>query len=97
MKSFLIAGVITVILWIAEDLLCTKLKNPLWGGIIPLLTLAFTIYILATGIISFNLTSFIVFLILNLFITEGWITGREKYKKSQKAELDKMKAHDIDS
>ncbi|MVB09657.1 hypothetical protein CAFE_03190 [Caprobacter fermentans] len=97
MNSFLIAGGITVILWIAEDLLCTKLKNPLWGGIIPLLTLAFTIYILATGMISFNLTSFIVFLILNLFIIEGWITGRGKYTKRQKAELDKMKAHDIDS
>ncbi|WP_324825377.1 hypothetical protein [Sinanaerobacter sp. ZZT-01] len=97
MKSFLIAGVITIILWIAEDLLCTKLKNPLWGGIIPLLTLAFTIYILATGIIPFNLTSFIVFLILNLFITEGWSTGREKYKKRQKAELNKIKAHNIDS
>lgn len=97
MKVFLTAGGITVILWVVEDLLCTKLKNPLWGGIIPLLTLAFTIYILATGRISFNLTSFIVFLILNLFITEGWSTGREKYKKRQKAELDKMKAHDFDN
>ncbi|MFA9466684.1 MAG: hypothetical protein ACERKN_20675 [Velocimicrobium sp.] len=96
MKVFLIAGGITVILCIAENLLCTKLKNPLWGGIIPLLTLAFTIYILATGMISFNLTSFIVFFILNLFITEEWFTGRDKYIKRQKAELDKMKAHDID-
>jgi len=96
MNIFLIAGGIAVILWIAEDLLCTKLKSPLWGGIIPLLTLAFTIYILATGKIAFNLTSFIVFLTLNLFITEGWSSGREKYKKRQKAELDKMKLHDID-
>jgi hypothetical protein len=95
MKNFLIAGGITVILWIVEELLCAKLKNSLWGGIIPLLTLAFTIYILATGMIPFNLTSFIVFLTLNLFITEEWITGREKYKKRQKAELDKMKAQDI--
>lgn len=97
MKIFLIAGGITVVLWIVEELLCTKLKNPLWGGIIPLITLVFTIYILATGIISFNLTSFIVFLVLNLFITEGWTDGREKYKKKQKAELDKIKAFDIDS
>ena len=95
MKTFLISGGITVILCIAENMLCTKLKNPLWGGIIPLLTLAFTIYILTTGIIPFNNTSFIVFLVLNLFITEEWISGREKYKKRQKAELDKMKAQDI--
>jgi hypothetical protein len=97
MKNFLIAGGITIILWIAEYLLCTKLKNALWGGIIPLLTLAFTIYILATDIIPFNRTSFIVFLMLNIFITDGWITGREKYKKRQKAELDKMKAQDINN
>ena len=27
---------------------------------------------------------------------ESWISGREKHKKNQKAELEKMKTHDID-
>lgn len=96
MKVFLISCIITVILCTTEYLLCTKFKNPFLGGIIPLLTLAFTIYVLSTGMIPFNLTSFIIFSILNLFMMEDWITGREKYKKRQKTELDKMKAHDID-
>lgn len=75
---------------------CSKLKNPLWGGIMPLLILLVSVYILATGLIAFDLTSFIVFFTLNLFIIEGWIEGRAKYNKRQKQELDKMKAKDID-
>ncbi len=93
-KLFLSIG-ITVICW-GIEIYCAKLKNPIWGGIIPLLALTVSIYILATGLIAFNSTSFIVFFVLNFFLFEGWVTGREKYKKNQKAELDKMKAHDID-
>lgn len=95
MKGFLIAGVITVILWGGENLLCTKLKSPLWGGIIPLLTIAFTIWCFASGKISSDHTSYFVFFILNALMIESWISGREKYKKTQKAELEKMKAHDM--
>ncbi len=40
--GFIIAGV----LMIAEYLLCTKLKSPLWGGIIPLLLLAAFMFLL---------------------------------------------------
>ncbi|WP_312047679.1 hypothetical protein [Anaerotignum sp.] len=87
---------ITAICW-AVEIFCAKLKNPIWGGIIPLLALAASIYILATGLIAFNGTSSFVFFVLNLFLFEGWITSREKYKKKQKSELDKMKAHDIDN
>lgn len=91
---FIISTIIVVVLWVVESY-CSKLKNPLWGGIIPLLVMASSIYILAKGLIEFNLTSFIVFFVINFFIIEGWIEGRVKYKKRQKAELDKMKAKDI--
>ena len=97
MKVYIIAGVITIILLVIEYLLCTKLKSPLWGGIIPLLTLGFSIYVLATGRIAFEITSFIVFLALNIFMFEEWDSGRDKYKKREQVELDKMKAHDIDA
>lgn len=86
---------ITIIFYLVE-IYCAELKNPIWGGIIPLLILAASIYILATGLIAYNLTSSFVFFILNFFLFEGWITSREKYKKKQKAELDKMKAQDLD-
>ncbi len=92
----IISTIIVIALWIAESY-CSKLKNPLWGGIMPLLVLATSVYILATGLINFDRTSFIVFFVVNFFITEGWIEGRVKYNKRQKAELDKMKARDIDS
>ena len=92
----LVSSGITAICW-GVEIYCAKLKNPIWGGIIPLLALAASIFILATGLIAFNLTSSIVFFVLNFFLFEGWITSREKYKKKQKAELDKMKAHDIDN
>lgn len=86
---------IVAISW-GVEIYCAKLKNPIWGGIIPLLVLVASIYILATGLIVYNLTSSIVFFVINFVLFEGWITNREKYKKKQKAELDKMKAQDLD-
>jgi uncharacterized membrane protein len=92
--SLLVSIGITAVSWVAE-IYCAKLKNPIWGGIIPLLALSASIYILVTGLITFNLTSSLAFFVLNYFLFEGWITSREKYKKKQKAELDKMKAQDL--
>lgn len=71
---------IVVICW-GVEIYCAKLKNPIWGGIIPMLALAASIYILATGLIAFTHTSFIVFLFLNSVLFAGWITSRKKYKK----------------
>ena len=95
-KSFFLAWGIVFVLWGGEHLLCTKLKSPLWGGIIPLLTIAFTIWCFASGRIAFDQTSNLVFFSLNFLIFCGWIDERVRYKKKQQAELDKMKAHDID-
>lgn len=95
-KRFFLTWGIVIVLAVAEHLLCTKLKSPLWGGIIPLLTIAFTIWCFASGRIAYDQTSSFVFFILNALIFGSWINEREKYKKKQKAELDKMKAHDID-
>ena len=39
MSTLIIGFAIAAVLMIAEYLLCTKLKNPLWGGIIPVLIL----------------------------------------------------------
>ena len=48
MFELVIGFIVATILFIAEYLLCTKLKSPLWGGIIPVLILAGTIWIFAT-------------------------------------------------
>jgi len=89
--GFVVAGVLFVI----EYLLCTKLKNPLWGGIIPILILAGTIYIFTSGRVPLTLRNIFPFVLLNTMFWGDWGTGREKYKKLQQAEMDKMKAKDI--
>ena len=43
MIELAIGTAIAFALMAAEHLLCTKLKSPLWGGIIPLLLLVGTI------------------------------------------------------
>ena len=49
MFELIIGFIVATILFIAEYLLCTKLKSPLWGGIIPVLILAGTFWIFASG------------------------------------------------
>ena len=49
MFELVIGFIVATILFIAEYLLCTKLKSPLWGGIIPVLILAGTIWIFAVS------------------------------------------------
>lgn len=46
--------VIALVLMATEYLLCTKLKSPLWGGIIPCLILAGTIWYLPAGRFRWN-------------------------------------------
>lgn len=89
--SFVIAGM----LLIAEYYLCTKLKNPLWGGIIPLLILVGTVVILASGQVPLDRSNIFPFVILNTLFFGDWATGREKRKALQQAELDKMRARDM--
>ncbi len=43
MIELVVGFVIAAVLLIAEYILCTKFKSPLWGGIIPVLILAGTI------------------------------------------------------
>ena len=49
MIELVVGFAIAAVLLIAEYLLCTKLKSPLWGGVIPVLILAGTIWIFASG------------------------------------------------
>lgn len=90
--GFAVAGV----LFFIEHLLCTKLKNPLWGGIIPMLILIGTIFIFASGRVPVTVRNVFPFVIANTVFWGDWGTGREKYKKLQQAEMDKMKAKDIE-
>jgi len=89
--TFFVVGVIFV-----EYLLCTRLKSPLWGGLIPLLLLAGISYAFVSG--RFPLESKRVYssIMLIIFIVLEWGKGREKHGKMQQKEINKMKAKDID-
>ncbi len=95
MIDLIIGFAIAAILFIAEYILCTKLKNPLWGGIIPMFILIATTIIFASGRIPLTTRNLFPFVILNTSFFGNWGTGRDKYKKIRQAEMDKMKAKDI--
>lgn len=87
--------VIALVLMAAEYLLCTKLKSPLWGGIIPCLILAGTIWVFASGTVPLEMRYVFPFVILNTLFFGDWGTGRDKYKKLQQQEIEHMKAKDL--
>ena len=95
MMELVVGFAIAAVLLIAEYLLCTKLKSPLWGGIIPSLILAGTIWIFASGRIPLETRYLFPFVILNTLFFGDWGTGRDKYKNIRKAEMELMKAKDI--
>ena len=73
--GFIIAGLLMAV----EYLLCTKLKSPLWGGIIPILILIGTIFIFASGKIPFTTKNLFPFVILNTLFFGDWGTSRELF------------------
>ena len=95
MIGLVVGFAIAAVLLIAEYLLCTKLKSPLWGGIIPVLILAGTIFLFASGRIPSETKYLFPFVILNTLFFGDWGTGRDKYKKIRQAELERMKAKDM--
>lgn len=94
MELFISLG-IAAILMAVEYLLSAKLRNPLWGGMIPLILIIATIYIFSSGLLPLSKDSLFPFILLISFMLGDWISGREKYKKNQQKELDKMKAKDM--
>lgn len=95
MVELAVGFVIAAILFIAEYLLCTKLKSPLWGGMIPVLILAGTIWIFASGRIPLETRYVFPFVVLNTLLFGNWGTGRDKYKKMKQEEMERMKARDL--
>lgn len=88
--------VVAAILLVAEYLLCTRFKNPLLGGIIPVLILVGSVCILASGKVPLELKTLFPLFVANAIYFGEWAAGREKYQKRQQSEIDKMRAKDIE-
>ena len=95
MIELIIGCIIAGVLMVVEYLLCTKLKSPLWGGIIPLLLLIGSIYVFASGKLPLETKNIFPFVVINTLFLGDWGTGRDKYKIMQQKEINKMKARDI--
>lgn len=89
--DFVVAGTLMIL----EYTLCTRLKNPLWGGIIPMLILIGTILIFTSGKVPFTTKNLFPFVVVNTLFFGDWGTGRDQYKKLRQAEMSKMKTKDI--
>ena len=70
MMELVVGFAIAAVLLIAEYLLCTKLKSHLWGGIIPVLILAGTIWVFASGRIPLETRYLFPFVVLNTLFLE---------------------------
>lgn len=95
MMELVISLGVAAILMAVEYFLSSKLKKPIWGGIIPFILIIATIYIFSSGLLPFGREAFFPFLLLISFMLGDWISGREKYKKNLQKELDQMKAKDM--
>ena len=95
MFDLMIGFVIAIVLFIVEYLLCTRMKSPLWGGIIPVFILAGTIFAFASGKVPLEIRYLFPFVVLNTLFFGDWGTGREKCKKLRQDEMERMKAKDI--
>lgn len=83
---------IALMLMVAEYLLCTKMKNPLWGGIISLAWLVLLAAAFSHGMVNWAQDrKIIVFPTLIFFFM--WAEGHEAARKK---ELAKMKAQDME-
>ena len=84
MLMLVVGFVIAAVLLTAEYLLCTKLENPLWGGMIPLFLLAGTVWLFASGRIPLETRYVFPFVILNtLFLEIGEPAGTNTVKSGK--------------
>jgi len=89
--AFVIAGALLGI-----EYFLGKQKNCLLGGIIPLISVILTICVFKFTKLTLTFRNLVPYIILINTLLMEWEYGRKKYKKEKEAELDKMKAQDID-
>lgn len=73
----------------------SKLKNPLWGGIIPALMVAAAIYCHLIVRVKVTYGTVMIFVICIGWSLEQWYLGRKRRVKDAEKEIVKMKAKDI--
>lgn len=83
--ELLIGFFILVCLMVTETLLSAKMENPLWGAIIPLLVMAVSIAVFATGMLPLEIHYGFPFIMVNVIFLGNWTTVRDQRKKILRA------------
>lgn len=89
--AFVIAGALLGI-----EYFLGKQKNFLLGGIIPLISVIFAICVFKFTKLALTFRNLSPYIMLTTMLLAEWEYGHKSYKKEKEAELDKMKAQDID-
>jgi hypothetical protein len=93
--KYILSITIVIVLLVVQYFLSNR-KSPLFGGILPLLVIPFSAWVIKSHSLSINFDTLFPFFGLLIILSSIWAEGREHQKKKQKRELGKMKARDID-
>ena len=95
MIDLILGSGIAALLMALEYLLCTRLRSPLWGGLVPGALLAATLWLFTLGGLPLERRYLFPFVVVNVLFWGSWASGREAYRKRRQAELERMKAKDM--
>lgn len=93
-ESIFITVAVTVTIFAAEHFLAS-LKNWVFGGILPIVFLLFSIWCFLIRTPRLSTEALFPFMILFLAIVSSWAEARENRKKKLKKELESMQAQDL--
>lgn len=84
-----------VIVLSAGQYFLSSRKSAVLGGVIPLLVIPFTVWVIKIRSLPINFDTLFPFIGLLIVLCSIWAEAREHLKKKQKRELEKIKAKDI--
>lgn len=93
--EYVLYAVIIVALLAAQQFLSTR-KQSLFGAILPLLVIPFTVWAIISRSLEVNFSTILPFAALFVVLLSVWVEGRQGMRKKAKIELEKMKAKDIE-
>lgn len=93
---YIVSGVIAVVLLVIQHYL-SKREHFIYGGILPLLTVLFSIWFIWFKSDSINTRLIIPGSILCLILLGVWCDDRILMKRKREDEINKMRAKDLDA
>ena len=84
--------IVALVLVVIEYFLSTKLRSPLWGGILPLAVLAYTVYVFTAQGLETSMQNLMPYLLVNVLLFGEWSSGREAWRQLQRDRQDESRS-----